>query len=81
MRLSEPLQDEPADAHLRFANPDVFDPKAFFRVELGVVGPQPITAQRNCADAAPFAIANLEYGVEQFAAAGGLPSRRTPRTY
>src|SRR5262245_14511048 len=61
VRLLEPLEDQPADADVRFRHAKALDGEALFRIKFGISVAQAVAALRDRADAAPLAIGNLEY--------------------
>src|SRR5579862_2742187 len=60
IRFHQPLQDQAADARLRFADFHPLDGKPLFGIELGIGRRQAIAALRNSADPPPLAIAYLK---------------------
>src|SRR3990172_12470684 len=64
-RFQLALQDLPGDTNWRFFRLDGADVKAAFGIESCIFRPQPPAAHRDVADAAPFAVADLEDFVDQ----------------
>src|SRR6266567_54239 len=60
MRLLDAAQNLAADADLRLKGGDLSDVEELFRVLCGKFAAQTVAAHRNCADAAPFAVAYFE---------------------
>ena len=65
MRSFQAAKDLPADALGRFVDFQITDREDSFSVVIAILRTQSIAALRNRADAAPFAVVNLEYFFNQ----------------